>query len=321
LLSSSSLALKGNVDSHDPAPRQTAFDRNRPSNMVIVFNPVAGRRRAHLLWRVLDVMVANGIRIDIAETQRPGHAESLARAAAEAGETLVVAAGGDGTIAEVANGLMGSAVRLGVIPLGTANVLAHELSLPFAPAAVAAALAFGRTRPLWPGMMRGPAGSRLFVQMLGVGFDAQVVHHLSTPMKRVLGRGAYVVQTMRELARYRFAPIHLRIDGEDMQAASAIISKGRLYAGQYLLAPDAVPATAGFSVVLFERAGAGAALLYGAALPCNMLGRAPGVRHLRASRVEVIGNATIPAQADGDACGFAPLSVADAAGPIAVVMG
>jgi diacylglycerol kinase (ATP) len=106
-----------------------------------------------------------------------------------------------------------------------------------------------------------------------------------------------------------------------MQAASAIISKGRLYAGQYLLAPDAKPALAGFSVVLFERAGPGSALLYGAALPCDMLGRAPGVRHLRASRIEVIGNATIPAQADGDACGFAPLSVADAPGPIAVVVG
>jgi diacylglycerol kinase (ATP) len=289
--------------------------------MVIVFNPVAGRRRAHLLWRVLDVMVANGIRIDIAETSCAGHAEALARAAACAGETMVVAAGGDGTIAEVANGLMGSGARLGVIPLGTANVLAHELSLPFAPNAVAAALAFGRTKPLWPGMMRGPAGSRLFVQMLGVGFDAHVVHNLSAPVKRVIGRGAYVLQTVRELARYRFAPIHLRVDGEDMQAASAIISKGRLYAGQYLLAPDAMPALGGFSVVLFERAGPIAALLYGAALPCNLLGRAPGVRHLRASRIEVIGNESVPAQADRDAAGFGPLTVADAPAPIAVVAG
>ena len=289
--------------------------------MVIIFNPVAGRRRAHLLWRVLDVMVANGIRIDIAETHSPGHAEALARAAAAAGERIVVAAGGDGTIAEVANGLMGSAASLGVIPLGTANVLAHELSLPFAPRAVAAALAFGRTRPLWPGMVSGPAGSRLFVQMLGVGFDAHVVHRLSLPLKRLLGRGAYVLQTLRELARYRFAPIRLRIDGQEMQAASAIVTKGRLYAGKYLLAPDAQPALAGFSVVLFDRAGPGAALLYGAALPCDLLGRAPGVRHVRASRIDVIGNDAIAAQADGDACGFAPLSVCDAPGPIGVVVG
>jgi diacylglycerol kinase family enzyme len=123
------------------------------------------------------------------------------------------------------------------------------------------------------------------------------------------------------LARYRFPAIHLRVDDQDMQASSAIISKGRLYAGQYLLAPDAMPSLAGFSVVLFDRAGPGAALVYGAALPCDMLGKAPGVRHLRASRIEVVGNATIPAQADGDAAGFAPLSVMDAPGPIEVVVG
>src|SRR3954466_11143251 len=101
--------------------------------MMIVFNPVAGRRRAHLLWRVLDVLVANGVRLDLAETPRPEHASSLAREAAKRGETLVVAAGGDGTIAEVANGLIGTSTRLGVIPLGTANVLAHEMGLPFTP--------------------------------------------------------------------------------------------------------------------------------------------------------------------------------------------
>ena len=102
--------------------------------MMIVFNPVAGRRRAALLWRVLDVLVANGVRLDLAETRCSGDAACLAREAAARGETMVVAAGGDGTIAEVANGLLGTGARLGVIPLGTANVLAHELALPFAPA-------------------------------------------------------------------------------------------------------------------------------------------------------------------------------------------
>ena len=105
--------------------------------MVIVFNPVAGRRRAQLLWRVLDVLVANGVRLDLAETHRPGHAESLARDAAQRGETMVVAAGGDGTIAEVANGLMGSSARLGVIPLGAPSP-AFEPGAPGAP---------GTTRP------------------------------------------------------------------------------------------------------------------------------------------------------------------------------
>lgn len=289
--------------------------------MLIVFNPVAGRRRAQVLWRVLDVMVANGIRVEVAKTQRTGDAEAFARAAASRGAGMVVAAGGDGTIAEVANGIMDSDARLGVIPLGTANVLAHELALPFTPRAVASALAFGRTRRIWPGLVRGAGRSRLFVQMLGVGFDAQVVHRLPPALKLCCGRGAYVAQTLRELARYAFTPVRLRLDGADAEAASVIVSKGRLYGGRYVLAPDARPGEPGFSVVLFDHGGPGAAMLYGAALPFDLLARGRGLRRVRARTVEFIGNETIPAQADGDAAGSVPLIATDAARPIEVVVG
>ena len=289
--------------------------------MVIVFNPVAGRRRAHLLWRVLDVLVANGVRLDLAETHRAGHAETLAREASQRGEEMVVAAGGDGTIAEVANGLMGSNVRLGVIPLGTANVLAHELGLPFAPKSVAAALAFGRTCTLWPGQTNGPDGTRLFVQMLGVGFDAHVVHNLPFALKKAFGKGAYVMQSVRELCRYKFPKIQMRIDDIEAEAASVIISKGRLYGGRFRLAADAVPGNPGFSVVLFDRSGPGAAMMYGVALPLNLLGHAPGVRHIRAHRIEFLQNEAVLAQTDGDSAGCAPYWISDAPCPIQVVMG
>jgi len=288
--------------------------------MVVVFNPAAGRRRAQLLWRVLDVMAINGVKLEIAETRGPGHATALARSAAIEGVRLIVAAGGDGTIAEVANGLAGSDSRLGIIPLGTANVLAHELRLPFAPRAVAAALAFGRTRTVWPGLAQGPGGQRVFVQMLGVGFDAQVVHRLAAPLKRALGRGAYVAQCVRELARYPFVPIRVGIDGRVTAAGSVIVSKGRLYGGRYTLAPGASPAARGFSVALFERAGPFAAMLYGTALPLGLMPRMPGVRLLRGEEVSIAGE-HVPAQADGDPAGEAPLSVRDAPAPIEVVVG
>jgi diacylglycerol kinase (ATP) len=270
---------------------------------------------------VLDVLVANGVRLDLAETCGAGHAESLAREAAKNGSDLIVAAGGDGTIAEVANGLMGTGARLGVIPLGTANVLAHELGLPFSPKAVAAALAFGRTTTLWPGIAESPTSKRLFVQMLGVGFDAHVVRHVSYPMKKLLGKGAYVLCSMMELARYRYPRIHVRLDDMDTSAASVIVSKGRYYGGRFRLALDAVPGEPGFSVILFDHSGPGAAMMYGAALPFNLLGRAPGVRRIRANRVDFIGNQPVPAQADGDPAGCEVLSVIDATGPIQVVTG
>lgn len=270
---------------------------------------------------MLDVLTANGMRLQLAETQHAGHATELAREAVQGGASLVVAAGGDGTIAEVANGMAGSTARLGVIPLGTANVLAHELHLPFAPRAVAAALAFGRTCLLWPGVAEGPDGHRLFVQMLGVGLDAQVVHSLRPKLKRLLGKGAYVAQTMREMGRYQFPRLRLRLDGAEMEAASVIVSKGRLYAGRFTLAPDADACQPGFSVALFERYGPMAAMMYGAALPLNLLPKMPGLRIRMASRVEILGNGTNYAQADGDPAGATPITIRDAASPIAVVVG
>ena len=292
--------------------------------VIVIYNPVAGHRRAHTLWRVLDILSANGVRVQLLQTSHAGHAAELARQAGGAPGDLLVAAGGDGTIAEVAGGLAGlpagRRARLGIIPLGTANVLARELGLSTAPRSVAAALAFGRTRALWPGIASGAAADRLFVQMLGVGLDAQVVHHMTGPLKRALGRGAYVVQTMRELVRYDYAPIRLRIDGAEAEAASVVVSKGRLYAGQYLLAPNARPHEPGFTVALFGCTGRGAALMYGAALPLNLLPRAPGMRLVRASRVEILAGGA-PAQADGDPAGSVPVSVRDAEAPIEVVTG
>lgn len=286
--------------------------------MIVIYNPTAGRRRGHTPWRVLDVLTASGMRVELAETTHAGHATALAREAVQQGARVIVAAGGDGTIAEVANGLMGSTVSLGIIPIGTANVLAHELALPFAPAAVAKALAFGRTLPLWPGIACGAGGERLFVQMLGVGLDAQVVHRLSSPLKRAIGRGAYVVQTLRELARYDYAPVRVLIDGVATEAGSVIVSKGRLYGGRYTLAPAARPALPGFSVALFGHRGPMSALMYGAALPLNLLPHAPGLVLLRANS-EVVIESTRPAQSDGDAAGVTPLVVRNATSPIAVI--
>lgn len=289
--------------------------------LIVIHNPTAGQRRVHALWQVLDILSGNGVRVRLWQTNHPGHATELARLAIMEGARQVVAAGGDGTIAEVAAGLSGSRVPLGVIPLGTANVLAQELNLPFSPRAIAAALAFGRTRTVWPGLATGPAGTRLFVQMVGVGLDAQVVHHMPRGFKRLFGRTAYVLQTLREMIRYSYRPIRLKVDGAAEEAASVVVTKGCLYAGHYQLAPGAHHNEPGFSVALFGGHGPCAALMYGAALPLNLLPRAPGLRLLRAHEVEILDSCDLHAQADGDPAGRAPLWVRDAPAAIEVVSG
>jgi diacylglycerol kinase family enzyme len=290
--------------------------------MLVIFNPVAGRRRAAALWKVLDLLVENGVKVEVAETQHAGHATELARAGAAAGEAMVVAAGGDGTIAEVANGLIGTGVALGVIPLGTANVLAKEYKLSTSPRAIANTLAYRRTRLLWPGVAQMNGHAQIFVQMVGLGFDGAVVQGIQPLLKRVIGRGAYVWQSLWESVAYRFPPLHLSIDGEAHEAASVVVSKGRLYGGPYLMAPEARPEAPGFQVVLFENPGTLPALLSGTALPLGLLPCCPGVRILPARHVQFEpDSARIPAQADGDKMPAAPCEVRDAAAPISLVVG
>ncbi|CAH0255049.1 diacylglycerol kinase family protein [Roseomonas sp. CECT 9278] len=288
--------------------------------MLIVFNPAAGARRRRRLLAALDLLRGLALRPEVAETTHRGHAVGIARMAAQDGVGVVVAAGGDGTIAEVAAGLSGSDSALGVLPLGTANVLALELGLPRSPAGAAAVLAMGRTALLHPGLAHHADGRELlFVQMLGAGFDAAVVHHLPAGLKRAIGKGAYVAQTLREMPRYPFAPIRCVIDGQALDAASIIVSKGRLYAGRFLLAPGADPRAEGFHVVLFRDAGVLAAMRYGAALPLGLLSRLGSVEIRRASHVMLDGPG-IPAQADGDAAGCLPVTIGAAPKPMRIVV-
>jgi diacylglycerol kinase (ATP) len=290
--------------------------------MLVIFNPVAGRRRAAALWKVLDILVENGVKVEVAETQHAGHATVLARAAALAGARLVVAAGGDGTIAEVANGLLGSQTMLGIIPLGTANVLAKEYRLSTGARGVANALAYRRTQLLWPGVARLGTGNHVFVQMIGLGFDGAVVHGLQPWLKRVIGRGAYVWQSLWESMAYRFPRVRLAVDGKDYEAASVVVSKGRLYGGPFVLAPHATSTAPGFQVALFEHAGMLPALLSGAALPLGLLPRLPGIKVIAGSHIEFSDRGgVIMTQSDGDALTGMPARVDDAQCPIELVVG
>ena len=215
--------------------------------MLVIFNPVAGRRRAAALWKVLDLLVENGVKVEVAETQHAGHATELAREAARRRRRH----GGRRRRRRHHRRGGERADRhdygLGVIPLGTANVLAKEYRLSTSPRGIANALAYKRTALLWPGSRSWTGGEHVFVQMVGLGFDGAVVQGMQPLLKRAIGRGAYVWQSLWESLAYGFPLVHLTVDGVAHEAASVVVSKGRLYGGPYMLAPDARPDGAGIS--------------------------------------------------------------------------
>lgn len=259
----------------------------------------------------MGVLGCNAI---MAETAGPGDARRIAAEAAAEGHDCVVAAGGDGTIAEVAAGLACSATSLGILPFGTANVLALELGLPRDAEGAARVIAAGREAVIHPGVADG----RLFVQMLGAGFDAAVVHHLPPGLKRRIGKGAYVWQSLVEMARHDFSALRFSADGGPWEnAASLIVTKGRLYAGNHLVAPGASPLTPGFTLVIQRGPARLGAFLAGAALPLNLMHRLPFIELRRCLQVALEGAGGLT-QCDGDAGPSLPLTITDAPQPLRI---
>jgi len=287
----------------------------RDRTVIIIANPVAGRGGRGrgdngCIARFVHCLRREGMRPVVLYTAARGHARVLARDAACAGRcTHIVAAGGDGTVAEVADGMAGSDIILGILPVGTANVLASELGIPADAAGNARIIAAGGYTVIRPGRLRSGTGDCLFVQMVGVGFDAHVVHAVSARLKKVFGRMAYVLNTLGALWAYPFHSMNVVVDGVAHPAVSVIISKGQLYGGRYVLVPHAMHERAGFAVVLFGTAGVRASLRYSLALLRGTLAGQRDVMVLDARMVEIITPAGLPVQADGDACGYTPLRI------------
>ena len=286
--------------------------------MIIVFNPTAGARRYGRLRAILNALARYHVVPTVLETRAPHDAEMLARQAANDGALLVVAAGGDGTIAEVAQGILGTRAQLGILPLGTANVLARELGITGTPATLARVLTGNRLRLLRPGIARFAEGeTKLFVQMLGAGFDAAVVAGLDLRLKRRMGRAAYAMQALWELPRYTFRRCEVHLDGRPHDCVSLIVTKGRLYGGGYMIAPAARPDGPGFQVVLFRDGGMWPALLAGLALPFDLLPKLAGVTVHSASRIALL-TAEVPRQMDGDPAGAGHVTIEEAGVPLPV---
>ncbi|MBM3600953.1 MAG: diacylglycerol kinase family lipid kinase [Alphaproteobacteria bacterium] len=274
--------------------------------LLVVHNPTAGRRRRRFLRRVLDRLGARGATAATIETRAAGHAETIARDMRAADYDAIVAAGGDGTINEIVNGLAGRDIALGIVPVGTGNVLAAELALPADEDAVAGLLAQGGTRRIH----LGEVGGRLFTMMAGLGFDAHVVDSVHLGLKRRVGKLAYVATTLSQMARWDSQSYRVVIDGIAFDCASAIAANGHYYGGRFVAAPAARLDAPSLDVVLFERPGPRAALRYAVALACGQLNRLGDVRVVRGREISVTAaGSDEPVQADGDIVARLPVTI------------
>jgi diacylglycerol kinase family enzyme len=256
--------------------------------------------------------------VDLVDTAAIGDARRLSESCDASRYAVIAVAGGDGTINEAINGLarrVDLAPPLAIVPLGTANVLAHELGFDFSAASIARTIMSGRVVLVHPGEASGEGDPRCFSLMAGAGFDAKVVAGVSALLKRRFGKGAYVWRSLIETRRYRPVRYAVEVDGVGYEAASVIVTRGRHYAGPYVVAPKAMLSDPLLHVCLFERWGRSHTLRFGLALLMGRLPRAGGYRVVsgRAVRLSVLHDAgeagRQPVQIDGDDALTLPVSI------------
>jgi diacylglycerol kinase (ATP) len=283
-------------------------------SVLIIHNPTSGWRRIGRLQAVIDRLRTLGCDVDVRPTTCAGEATRIANEGASQGYDVIVAAGGDGTINEVANGLRPGGPPLGVIPLGTANILAWEIGLGRRTERVARTIAFGEPRPV----VVGRIGERKFMLMVGIGYDGAVVAGISPVLKRRLGKAAYVIAGLSQAMRYRWPRLTVTVDGVAHVCAMAIVAKAHYYAGRFVLAEDAGPEEPLFRVCLFRHAGVWNLLRYGVGLLLGRLDRLHDVMIITARDVTIDNPTAVPVQADGECLGFTPvnLTIADEGVPL-----
>jgi len=278
--------------------------------LVIIRNPVAGRRRERFFRRILGAIERQGVEAVLMETAHAGHAEQLAQLAVEQGCSTLVAAGGDGTINEVINGMVAAkaperGVPLGIIPLGTANVLAVEMKLPKSSLGIARAITNGVATPLALGEING----RHFVMMAGAGFDAHVVKGVNLAIKKRFGQLAYGIAILQEAFRGEKRRYRIEVDGETLEAASLVVTNGRYYGGPFILAPAARLQDRRLYLCTFEKDGALNVMRYLAALGTGRLGALPDFACRPVDEVRIEGGNGEPLQIDGDSQGVLPTQI------------
>ena len=223
---------------------------------------------------------------------------------------MVLVLGGDGTVNETVQGLVNSGIPIGVLPGGTANVLAMELGLGSRPEIAAQRLAGFEPRRIALGRITSDFGSRYFLLMAGAGLDATIVYQVSAGLKNAAGKLAYWTAGLSHLTR-KVEQLQVRVvtdgRGRTHTCGFALVSRVRNYGGDLEIASGASLHDDDFEIVLFEGSHPLRYAWYMLNVAARRVQRTPGVRVLRASRLEII--TRTPLQIDGEFLGRITASI------------
>jgi diacylglycerol kinase (ATP) len=278
---------------------------------ILISNPKSGRyarQQLPALEGICAQLRARGLDLEIIATRGPEDAGRIASTAAREGISDVLVSGGDGTINEALQGLVGTTARMGILPRGTANVLARELNLPLDSVGAADVIAAGKTRRVHVGCAIDESGGarRYFFLMAGIGLDASVVRRVHPGLKKRFGEAAFWVSGLSHLADWKPIPFNIDVNGKNFDATFVTIGKAASYGGDLAVTPRAQLDKPDFEICIINSQSRLRYLrLLSHAMRKGVPLDKPGVTFLNATRARATGSALV--QVDGELIGTLPM--------------
>jgi YegS/Rv2252/BmrU family lipid kinase len=270
------------------------------NRILVILNPAARGERAKSLRHAIEALSE---RVVVRETRQAGDAEAMAERGVAQGFRTIIAAGGDGTVNEVVNGIGEARVTLGILPVGTMNVFALELGIPG-----------NSLRRAWDVIEEGAAreidlpmaNDEYFVQLAGVGLDAEVVRQTSPDSKKALGPVSYVLSLAQVAARK--APVIHAVDaaGKRHDGSFILVGNGRFYGGPLVLFRDAALDDGLLDVVVFKNQSHWDVIRYVQAIVFGTHQDLPDVEYFQTERLSVSSGTSVPVELDGEISGAVP---------------
>ena len=301
--------------------------------VIIIGNPIAGGGAEKKILEAFHILKQKGYRAELYLTTKKGDAENFSKRFSGMPSTLIIAAGGDGTYNEVANGLVKSSTPMAILPVGTTSVLAKELKMPYKISKSIDFILNGKIRKIHTGFIKLSGDNKVsqierhFLLMAGIGFDGEAVFSVNKEIKRLTGKGGYILSGLGVTLRYN--PILLNIKAYDaeiikkchscdfdydysnktlsLDGYAVIIGKAACYGGNLKITPDAKLTIPFFYIFIAHSRSRFSLFRYLIGVATKTLLKYNDISYLRAARLEVFGSSRV--QIDGDYAGTAPASV------------
>ncbi|MCO4781814.1 MAG: diacylglycerol kinase family lipid kinase [Candidatus Cloacimonetes bacterium] len=289
---------------------------------AIIYNPTSHRFNQKILDQIKVYMDLHSKTFELFPTEYEGHAQEIVLDLIPKSPKTIVAMGGDGTINEVSQNLVGQNIPLGIIPSGTANVLALEFGIPSDPVHAMEIILSQNIQSINIGEItyqhNEESKSRYFLLMAGIGTDAHICKNINTSVKKFLGKGAYGIETLKSFAK-KSSCFDLHLNKKTFLSQQTIVSNSRFYGGQYIVTPDASPFNKDFQICTLNSDSSFDLL--------NLLLRIGIQKHQKMKQLELVSSSevkihteNISIQVDGDYIGTSPCNISRKLSALNVVL-